>query len=317
MSTTNLAMRGTLVFLNESHGIEAGMQQIERRMMSHVTVVTAILDYVNENTAAVQKVVDDQRKDIVERGKTYEESDIIVMKSDYRYPEEYFIYGKQVDTGSGEISDYVHKGKVYDIVTRSRVAPTAYVIPAGESWVDTVLEKLDLHGISYYEIPAGSTALLQQYTGNTTTAELKPEAEVTFEKGAYVCTMAQEDGYILAILMEPDVDDLREYKGTFAQQGLIKAVDGEYPIYRYVHDLNSQNRISLVGEEEILRGDMNGDESVNDADAMYLLRYTLFGETRYPLTQSGDVNGDGTVSDADAMYLLRYTLFGESRYPLH
>ena len=317
MSTTNVAMRGSLVFLNESHGIWGGMQQIERRIMSHVTVVTAILDYVNENTAAVQKVVDDQRKDIVERGKTYEENDLIVLKSDYTVPEEYFINGKQVDTGSGEITDYVHTGKVYNIVVRSRTAPTAYVIPAGESWEDTVLEKLDLHGISYYEIPAGSTVLLQQYTGSTTEAALKPEAEVTFEKGAYVCTLAQEDGYILAMLMEPDVDDMGGYEGTFAQQGVITATDGEYPIYRYVHDLNSRNQISLVGVEDILRGDLNDDGTVSDADAMYLLRYTLFGDTRYPLNQGGDMNGDGDISDADAMYLLRYTLFGDSRYPLH
>ena len=70
-------------------------------------------------------------------------------------------------------------------------------------------------------------------------------------------------------------------------------------------------------EPEILRGDMNDDGSVSDADAMYLLRNTLFGDSRYPLSQSGDVNGDGTVSDADALYLLRYTLFGETRYPLY
>ena len=36
-----------------------------------------------------------------------------------------------------------------------------------------------------------------------------------------------------------------------------------------------------------------------------------------PETLRGDVNGDGTVSDQDAMYLLRFTLFGETRYPLH
>ena len=64
------------------------------------------------------------------------------------------------------------------------------------------------------------------------------------------------------------------------------------------------------------RGDVNADEQVTDADAMYLLRHTLFGSGRYPLNQPGDMNGDGQVTDADAMYLLRHTLFGDSRYPL-
>ena len=67
-------------------------------------------------------------------------------------------------------------------------------------------------------------------------------------------------------------------------------------------------------EPAVLRGDMNGDGVVTDADALYLLRYTLF-EDRYPINQSGDVNGDNVVTDADALYLLRFTLFAE-RYPL-
>ena len=67
-------------------------------------------------------------------------------------------------------------------------------------------------------------------------------------------------------------------------------------------------------EPAYVRGDMNGDGDVTDADALYLLRHTLFSD-RYPISQSGDVNGDGDVTDADALYLLRYTLFSE-RYPL-
>lgn len=63
-----------------------------------------------------------------------------------------------------------------------------------------------------------------------------------------------------------------------------------------------------------LRGDMNGDGGVSDADALYLLRFTLF-QDRFPIYQSGDVNGDGDVTDADALYLLRYTLFPD-RFPL-
>ena len=82
----------------------------------------------------MQKVVDDQRADIVNRGKTYEESDIIVLETGSTEHPEHYINGKQVDTGSGEITDTVLQGKIYDVVKQSRVAPTAYVIPAGESW---------------------------------------------------------------------------------------------------------------------------------------------------------------------------------------
>lgn len=68
---------------------------------------------------------------------------------------------------------------------------------------------------------------------------------------------------------------------------------------------------------DCLPGDTNGDQLVTDADAVYLLRNTLFGEATYPLYAPGDVNGDGNTTDADAIYLLRYTLFGKEQYPLY
>ena len=66
-----------------------------------------------------------------------------------------------------------------------------------------------------------------------------------------------------------------------------------------------------------LKGDVNGDGVVTDADAVYLLYYTFFGDAGYPVNQPCDFNGDGAVTDADAVYLLYYTFFGEESYPLH
>ena len=255
ISSTNVSMRGSLVFLNESMGIAGGMQQMERRIMSHVTYVTAVLDYVNANTASVQKVVDDQRADIVSRGKTYEESDIIVLESDATYYPEHSINGKQVDTGSGVITDTVLKGKIYDVVKQSRVAPTAYVIPAGEDWTADVLAKLDIHGIAYTQLPANTAVQLQQYTGTVTKTALTAEKTVVFPNGAYVMTMAQENGYILALLMEPDVPDVADKTGTFAQQGLITATDGSFPIYRYIRNLNADGTIDYAAfDKETFHG---------------------------------------------------------------
>lgn len=85
--------------------------------------------------------------------------------------------------------------------------------------------------------------------------------------------------------------------------------------YGYYYAIMRPMQALETDEPEILRGDMNGDGEVSDADALYLLRHTLFAE-RYPIDQDGDVNGDGDVTDADALYLLRHTLF-EDRYPLN
>jgi hypothetical protein len=252
ISSSNISMRGSLIFLNESMGIAGGMQQMERRIMSHVTTVTGVLDYVNANIEQVQQVVDEQRADIVNRGKTYEDSDIIVMETDYTMRPEHYVQGKKVDTCSGEITDAVLEAKTYDVVKKSRVAPTAYVIPAEESWTEDVLSMLDIHGIAYTKLPAGATMQLQQYSGTTTTATLSAEKAVSFSKGAYVMTMAQENAYILALLMEPDVKDVKDFNGTFAQQGLIPSVGGSYPIYRYVHDLNNEDFIDYTVEAVVV-----------------------------------------------------------------
>ncbi len=61
-------------------------------------------------------------------------------------------------------------------------------------------------------------------------------------------------------------------------------------------------------------GDVNGDETINDADAVYLLMHTFFPD-EYPVNQVGDFDGDGAVTDADAVYILMYTFFPED-YPI-
>ena len=72
--------------------------------------------------------------------------------------------------------------------------------------------------------------------------------------------------------------------------------------------------VVITASYELIPGDFNRDGIVSDADAIYLLCYTLFPDS-YPIDRPGDVNSDGVVTDADAVYLLRHTLFPAS-YPL-
>ena len=66
---------------------------------------------------------------------------------------------------------------------------------------------------------------------------------------------------------------------------------------------------------ETVKGDMDGDGVLNDADVAQLLWHTLFPET-YEVSGSADFNADGAVDDLDVAYLLWHTLFPE-QYPLN
>lgn len=69
---------------------------------------------------------------------------------------------------------------------------------------------------------------------------------------------------------------------------------------------------------DVPRGDFNNDGEVDDEDAVYLLRYTLFGNSAFSLNQSGDLNGDDIINSDDAIHLLKHYLLPEdNRYELY
>lgn len=65
----------------------------------------------------------------------------------------------------------------------------------------------------------------------------------------------------------------------------------------------------------LLRGDMDGNGLVNEADAIYLLQYVLLPED-FKLNQSGEFDGSNTTDEIDAIYLLQSVLMPES-FPLN
>ena len=71
-------------------------------------------------------------------------------------------------------------------------------------------------------------------------------------------------------------------------------------------------------EDDLVPGDMDGNEVKDTEDAVYLLLNVLFGDGQYPIVDGAetDINGDGKTDTEDAVYLLLNVLFGDGQYPI-
>ena len=78
--------------------------------------------------------------------------------------------------------------------------------------------------------------------------------------------------------------------------------------------LLSLTTLSVSALSAFIPGDVDGNESVDKNDAIYLLMHSFFPED-YPINQEADYNGNGVVDKDDAIHLLMYTFFPED-YPL-
>jgi hypothetical protein len=233
-------MQGTVFVLLETRGIGNGLTMYVRRIVSHLASTQAVLRYAAENADYLQQTVDAERQMIIDKGAVYDTKDTVHL--DLKSAEDITLQhtARSHDQITGVATEKTTIPTVYTAIARERVAPTAYVVPAESG--EQVRKLMDLHGIEYQFIPAGSTVKLQQYVAGETVT-LSPESSVTFPEGAYVFCKNQVRGIILSMLMEPDVDDVSEQKGTLVQQGLLSAKDGKFPIYRYIHDLNADGFI--------------------------------------------------------------------------
>lgn len=225
---------GSIFFLLESRGIGMGTDLYPRRIISHVTSMESLLTFICENKQKVMDTVAEERSDIIRKGSTYTEDDRILLKAETQPNEALTYQVVTYDQLTGEAILVNNTPKEMSDMTESVVAPTAYVIPAGESFTKDVLKLLDLHSIEYSFIPEGSKVPLQQYceTG------LSEEAKVSFSNGAYVICKNQLQSRNLSQLFEPKVATHGETKGTLVAQGIIDPEEGKYPLYRYIRDLN-------------------------------------------------------------------------------
>lgn len=290
-----------LSFLIETRGIGAGRQNFERRVFSQETIATSYITYAAEHAAEIVKAVAEARADVVAKGATYDEDDIIAL---YQTKSGNTLTDYTASTVQYAIADGSKKASesvplsLNDTITRGRTRPTAYVIPADAENIENILYIMDNQGAEYYMLDAGSTASLQQYyyigayeeKGRTKGIEagLRDEAAVTFENGAYVFPMDQVAGNVIALLCEPDVTDSNGYDGSLYQYGQID-YDTEtlnFPLYRYIGNNPRTTLVSNTTKADeptpVPAAPVEGDVyTVVAGDCLWNLAYKYYGSGAY------------------------------------
>ena len=101
---------------------------------------------------------------------------------------------------------------------------------------------------------------------------------------------------------------------TFKVKG--GTADGNYSVSCTVtsQECDFKNVAGQITVYSVAPGDVDGNESVDKDDAIYLLMHSFCPED-YPINQEADYNGNGMVDKDDAIHLLMYTFFPDD-YPL-
>lgn len=262
-----------LSFLVETRGIGAGKTNFERRVFSQETAVLSYLTYAAEHSEEIKELVADAREETIAKGAVYgEEDDILALyqTASGAVQTEYAGTRVQYNMDGTEYSSETDTMALYDTIERSRIRPTAYVIPADLENIDKILYILDNQGAEYYRLSDGSRATLEQYyydgpyeyNGRERGIEagLRDAERVRFSNGAYVIPMDQVAGNVIAMLMEPDVTDSNGYDGSLYQYGVIEYDEEtlDFPIYRYTGD---NPRETLVSNSSSGGGSSGGGSS--------------------------------------------------------
>ena len=294
--------RGSYGFLIETMRIRSGKTRYERAVFAQSEAIKAITNEVAARAGELaQNVYDGRQAAIVTE---FDADNVFAKKTTYT-GRTFFTFPRLNVYIDGTVKETVEiKMGQHDTVSDFVAMPTAYVLPADEPHIETILNLLDMHGIEYTEIRAGSTLTLRKYAGLDTVntgseaVTVGEEAEVTFDAGAYVITTDTSDSYLIAYLFEPDSFPFTSYDETthsLANMGYI--TDGD-ALYRSEVD----NMADVIADMAVgtVYGDIDGDGRIGIPDVLLALRALLNDETA-----DADMNKDGKLSLVDILRLLK------------
>ena len=231
--------RNSLSFLVETPGqINWGMSCMERRVLAHYTMASAMIDYTVEHGSEIVELVRSSRDFMKQANPVYRDDKLFVLEhgssvtGSWSNPLLYVPSGEVVE--ENHTIDY--KEHTEALATRPRA--TAYILPVGIPQEAEILRVADNHAIDHYRLPAGSTVNLKQYVKTDDGFTITEEQSITFQDGAWVFPNTV-DSAVLNVIMEPDFNPGNpERKMTLLRMGLISADEtGALPLYRYCHTL--------------------------------------------------------------------------------
>ncbi|MBQ7661354.1 MAG: hypothetical protein IJS44_04800, partial [Clostridia bacterium] len=221
---------GAISFTTEIPGTEADANYA-RRVFTQVAILKELMALTLESEGGVARAVAAARARTALSAQIYDLRRPVVIDQATPRLYNYGLFWNDPLPGADATIRYPDNPQwtdVYNVASRYRSLPTAYVIPADLAKIDSILSLLDRHGIAYTALHAGCTLSLARYSGTQSRAAVGAEQAYTFANGAYLIPVDGYRAYTTAFLFESDNTDITSGIGTLAQFGYLEVTD----IYR-------------------------------------------------------------------------------------
>jgi hypothetical protein len=236
-----------------------------------------------------------------------------------------FLGGTDIDVSYGGV-DIVTKGieRLCVIMTTNYKAGDATL---GELWgngistyLSPVMDEIDYITVEEFQ-PFGDPSLLIAGDSQKPVKPATPEGETEGGPGeeySYTSSTTDPDGDSLYYLFCWGDETYSGWEGAYASGDTAEATHiwidtGSYEIKVIAKDENgvfSEWSDPLPVNIRILRGDANGDDAIDLADAVYLVNYLFIGGPAPEPIEAGDANCSGGVDLADAVYIVNWLFIG-------